>query len=74
MYNGMNFNNFRNRPPFPPGRPIRPGRPPRPNNNGFDFLGPFILGGLAGGLTAPLFYNRPNYYYPPYIPPYFHFL
>ena len=73
MYNGMNFNNFRNRPPFPPGRPIRPGRPPRPNNNGFGFLGPFILGGLAGGLTAPLFYNRPNYYYPPYIPPYFPF-
>ena len=69
----MNFNNFRNRTTFPTVIPIRPGRPPRPNNNGFDFLGPFILGGLAGGLTAPLFYNRPNYYYPPYIPPYFPF-
>lgn len=28
---------------------------------GGGFLGPFILGGLAGGL----FNNRPNYYYPP---------
>ena len=42
------------------------------------FLGPFLLGGLTGGLVSPLFYNqRPyynnNYYYPypprPY-PPY----
>ncbi len=41
------------------------------------FLGPFILGGITGGLVAPYFtgnnynYNRPpyynnNYYYPPY--------
>ena len=31
------------------------------------FIGPFILGGITGGLVAPLFYNnRPNYYYPPY--------
>lgn len=31
------------------------------------FLGPFILGGITGGLVSPLFYgNRPNYYYPPY--------
>lgn len=38
-------------------------------------LGPFLLGGLAGGLISPFFYNggynsRPyyynNYYYPPY--------
>ena len=30
------------------------------------FIGPFILGGITGGLVAPLFYNnnRPNYYYP----------
>lgn len=37
---------------------------------GGGFLGPFILGGLTGGLVAPLFYggyNRPNYnYYYPY--------
>jgi len=38
------------------------------------FLGPFLLGGITGGLVSPLFYNqRPyynnNYYYPPY-PPY----
>ena len=45
------------------------------NNNdrlvGGGFLGPFLLGGVTGGLVAPLFYggyNRPyyynNYYYP----------
>lgn len=33
------------------------------------FLGPFILGGITGGLVAPYFYgDRPNYYYPPYYP------
>ena len=38
------------------------------------FLGPFLLGGLTGGLVSPLFYNnqRPYYnnyyYYPPYQP------
>lgn len=38
------------------------------NNRGF--LGPFILGGITGGLVAPLFYNnRPYNYYPyPYYP------
>lgn len=35
------------------------------------FLGPFLLGGITGGLLAPAFYpNRPyynnNYYYTPY--------
>ena len=40
------------------------------------FLGPFILGGITGGLVSPLFYggyNRPNYYYyqpSPYYGPY----
>ena len=56
---------------------------PRNFNNSNDrfiaggFLGPFLLGGITGGLAAPLFYggyNRPNYYnnyyYPPYYPPY----
>ena len=49
----------------------------RPNQNndrflGGGFLGPFLLGGVTGGLVAPLFYggyNRPyynNYYYYPY--------
>ena len=34
---------------------------------GGGFLGPFLLGGLTGGLVAPYFYGRPNYYYyPPY--------
>ena len=37
---------------------------------GGGFLGPFILGGITGGLLAPAFYPRP--YYPPYpmYPPY----
>ena len=47
---------------------------------GGGFLGPFILGGVTGGLISPLFYGngRPNYYYsnnyyypyPPYYRPY----
>ena len=48
----------------------------RPNNDeriiGTSFLGPFILGGITGGLVAPYFYggyNRP-YYYSPY--PYYY--
>ena len=52
------------------------------NNNsrlvGGGFLGPFILGGITGGLVSPLFYggygyNRPQYYYyqpGPYYGPY----
>ena len=41
---------------------------------GGGFLGPFILGGITGGLLAPSFYPRPMYYapYPPvpyYFPP-----
>ena len=53
---------------------------PVKNNNyddrliGGGFLGPFVLGGLTGGLVAPLFYgggyNRPNYYYNNYYYPY----
>lgn len=40
------------------------------------FLGPFILGGITGGLVSPLFYRNnycPNcYYYPmPYPYPYY---
>ena len=37
------------------------------------FLGPFLLGGITGGLVSPFFYGRPyynNYYYPPYPRPY----
>lgn len=47
-----------------------------PNDNRFagGFFGPFILGGITGGLVAPLFYqnNRPYYYYlpTPYYYPY----
>ena len=32
------------------------------------FLGPFVLGGITGGLVAPYFYPRP--YYPMYYQPY----
>lgn len=42
---------------------------------GGGFFGPFLLGGITGGLVSPLFYNnRPRpyynnyYYYPPYQP------
>lgn len=41
----------------------------RVNNNRVGFLGPFILGGITGGLLAPAFY-RPVYNYPPY--PYYY--
>lgn len=36
------------------------------------FLGPFILGGITGGLVAPAFYNNRPYYnqYPYYPMPY----
>lgn len=34
------------------------------NNQGF--WGPFLLGGITGGLISPIFYNRPNYYAYPY--------
>ena len=49
------------------------------------FLGPFLLGGITGGLVAPFFnnsnqgyyYQQPpfytnNYYYPPYYGPYYY--
>jgi len=55
-----------------PGRPNMPGRPNFPNNPGDDrigLLGPFVLGGITGGLLAPAFYPRPYPPYPPY-PPY----
>lgn len=37
------------------------------------FAGPFLLGGITGGLISPLFYGRRPYYnnyyyYPPYRP------
>ena len=59
----QNYPNNFNRPNFRP----QPQRPNRPNNNN-DFLGPFLLGGLTGGLISPLFYNNRNYY--PYYPYY----
>ena len=34
---------------------------------GGGFLGPFVLGGITGGLLAPAFYPRP---YPVYPAPY----
>ena len=53
----------------------RPNRVNRPNNNGDRFLGgffgPFILGGLTGGLIANSRPNYPVYYTPyPYYSPY----
>lgn len=45
---------------------------------GGGFLGPFLLGGITGGLLAPAFYPRPyynnNYYYPyPYPNNYYYY-
>ena len=67
MYNTNQFpRNFNNQ--------FRPQQNYNNNNDRFiggGFLGPFLLGGITGGLAAPLFYggyNRPyynnNYYYP----------
>ena len=62
--NGQYYSYNMNRQPMRPGgpRPGGPGRPPGPNQGGF--LGPFILGGITGGLISPLFWgnNRPIYY------------
>ena len=75
-YNGYNMNRQPMRPNRPrPGGP-GPGMPPGGDNQG-SFLGPFILGGITGGLISPLFWgnNRPIYYpyYPPYRPyPYYY--
>lgn len=48
---------------------------PSTNNDdriiGGGFLGPFILGGITGGLLAPAFYPRPYYYPYPYYGPYY---
>lgn len=42
---------------------------------GGGFFGPFLLGGITGGLLAPAFYPRPYYrpqpYYRPYPYPYY---
>lgn len=41
-------------------------------NERFGFLTPFLLGGITGGLVAPLFYNnRPIYYPQPYYQTYY---
>ena len=42
------------------------------DNDDRNFLFPFILGGVTGGLLAPAFYRPYPYYYSPYpyYPPY----
>ena len=61
-------------------RMVRP-MPMNGDRFGGGFFGPFILGGITGGLVAPFFYgngygyNRPNVYYyqpGPYMPPYYY--
>lgn len=44
----------------------------RNNRLGGGFIGPFLLGGITGGLLAPAFYPRPYpvYYGPPPVGPY----
>ena len=47
----------------------------RPNFNNDDrigFLGPFLLGGITGGLVAPFFYPRPYYQQPYYTNNYYY--
>lgn len=59
------FNNYNVRPRPPVNRP------PHNDDRFFGgFLGPFILGGITGGVVAPYFQNRPNYYQPYPYPPY----
>lgn len=48
-------------------------RPPKPNDERFGFLGPFILGGITGGLLAPVFQPRPYYYNNYYYLPYYYY-
>lgn len=73
----QNYNMNYNRPNRPPYHNY-PNRPQYNDNRliGGGFLGPFILGGLTGGLVAPFFYggyNRPNYnYYYPYPTTYYY--
>ena len=68
MNQNYNMNYKFTKPPF--NNQYNPSYNNMPNNDRFiggGFLGPFILGGLTGGLVAPLFYgNRPNYNYYPY--------
>lgn len=49
----------------------RMSRRPMPGDRfiGGGLLGPFVLGGIVGGLAAPAFYPRPAIY-PVYYPPY----
>lgn len=65
MYNSYqiprNFNNYQNSSIY--------------NNSddrliGGGFFGPFLLGGITGGLVSPFFYGRPRPYYNNYYPPY----
>lgn len=55
-----------------PMQPMQPIQPMQSNDRfiGGGFLGPFILGGITGGLLAPSFYPnyRPYPMYPPYQP------
>ena len=41
-------------------------------NERFGFLTPFLLGGITGGLVAPLFYNNRPYYGGYYPQPYYY--
>ena len=79
MYNSYqipgNFNNSMSNPMYSSmNRPISNSSDNRLIGGGF--FGPFLLGGITGGLVSPFFYNRPrpyyynNYYYPPYPRPY----
>ncbi len=63
------YNTYNMRPMYPSSSRPRPRPSMNPNNRfiGGGFLGPFILGGITGGLLAPAFYPpRPYPAYGPY--------
>lgn len=64
------YTTYSNMPMYSPNHPMRQNNDNRLVGGGF--FGPFLLGGITGGLVAPFFYGprRPYYnnyyYYPPY--------
>lgn len=78
MYSNVNFPNPQVPAPVYYRNSIQPVSSSQSSDDRFiagGFLGPFLLGGITGGLLAPAFYNngygygRPvynTYYYPPY--------
>lgn len=74
--NYSNFTNTLNNPNmqnFDPYNSIKQNTPTQYNQSSdrVGFFGPFILGGITGGLLAPAFYPRPYYNSRPYYNNYY---